>query len=270
MASSVSDSTVTDINTVSKFLSCSEISSLSTCQPVDVLVFCGNSIIPLADNIFSALEARPNLAQTIVLCGGIGHSTQLLYEAVRQNQNYASLADKIDGMPEADVFKLILEQFYPKVIEHINSGTCKLLVESKSTNCGANATETRRVLEDHAIPTPKSVIVVQDPTMSLRTLASFKKAYEHVTPAPTFLGCPSLVPVMSVGGGLHFDLPGYRESDLWDHQRFFDLIMGEIPRLRDDEHGYGPRGRNFIVHVDVPEEVEDAWSRLRNVLQFTR
>ena len=32
--------------------------------------------------------------------------------------------------------------------------------------------------------------------------------------------------------------------------------MGEVPRLRDDEHGYGPLGRGFIAHVDVPDEVE--------------
>jgi len=35
--------------------------------------------------------------------------------------------------------------------------------------------------------------------------------------------------------------------------------MGEVPRLRDDEQGYGPRGRNFIVHVDFPAEIEAAW-----------
>ena len=40
------------------------------------------------------------------------------------------------------------------------------------------------------------------------------------------------------------------------------LALGEIPRLRDDEQGYGPRGRGYIVHVDIPEEVERAWERL--------
>lgn len=233
-------------------------------------MLCGSSLLPLADDVFSALEDRPDLAHTVVICGGIGHSTQLLYQAVRQHQKYASLANKVDGLSEAAVLHLILQHFYPKVVEQIQSGTFKLLVETKSTNCGSNATETRRILEEHAVPTPKSVIVVQDPTMSLRTVASFKKAYEDVSPAPTFLGCPTLVPVMSLQGGLHFDVPPCRDSDLWDHQRFFDLIMGEIPRLRDDEHGYGPRGKHFIVHVDIPDRVEDAWTRLRDVLDSTR
>ncbi len=35
--------------------------------------------------------------------------------------------------------------------------------------------------------------------------------------------------------------------------------MGEVPRLRDDTEGYGPRGRDFIAHVDVPEDVDIAY-----------
>lgn len=41
------------------------------------------------------------------------------------------------------------------------------------------------------------------------------------------------------------------------------LILGEISRLRDDENGYGPRGKDFIVHVDVPEPVIGAYERLK-------
>jgi hypothetical protein len=62
----------------------------------------------------------------------------------------------------------------------------------------------------------------------------------------------------------------YQETELWDHQRFFDLIMGEIPRLTDDENGYGPKGKGFIAHVDVPDEIEAAWARLRTILDFKR
>lgn len=45
-------------------------------------------------------------------------------------------------------------------------------------------------------------------------------------------------------------------------ERLLSLALGEIPRLRDDENGYGPRGRGFIAHVDIPEKVEAAWRRL--------
>ncbi|STD42197.1 Uncharacterised protein [Edwardsiella tarda] len=44
------------------------------------------------------------------------------------------------------------------------------------------------------------------------------------------------------------------------------LLLGEIPRLRDDAQGYGPRGRDFIAHVDLPDEVEAAFQRLASML----
>ena len=41
--------------------------------------------------------------------------------------------------------------------------------------------------------------------------------------------------------------------------------MGEIPRLSDDENGYGPKGANYIVHVDIPENVMIAFEELKTV-----
>lgn len=41
--------------------------------------------------------------------------------------------------------------------------------------------------------------------------------------------------------------------------------MGEIPRLTDDADGYGPRGKNFIAHVDIPTEVRAVHAALQPV-----
>lgn len=48
--------------------------------------------------------------------------------------------------------------------------------------------------------------------------------------------------------------------------RYEDLIIGEIPRLRDDENGYGPRGYNFIEHIEIPNEIEESYFKLSNIL----
>ena len=49
----------------------------------------------------------------------------------------------------------------------------------------------------------------------------------------------------------------------WKPERSkFALVMGEVPRLRDDAHGYGPNGAGFQAHVDVPPEVEAAYDAL--------
>ena len=52
---------------------------------------------------------------------------------------------------------------------------------------------------------------------------------------------------------------------MWNIDRYVNLLMGEIPRLRDDENGYGPEGKNFIAHVDIPGTVLDAFEQLKTV-----
>ena len=52
---------------------------------------------------------------------------------------------------------------------------------------------------------------------------------------------------------------------MWTVDRYVNLLMGEIPRLTDDENGYGPRGKNFLAHVDVPAEVQAAFAQLQTV-----
>ena len=49
---------------------------------------------------------------------------------------------------------------------------------------------------------------------------------------------------------------------MWDMNRYINLLMGEIVRLSDDCAGYGPKGKNFIAHVDIPAQVREAFSEL--------
>ena len=50
---------------------------------------------------------------------------------------------------------------------------------------------------------------------------------------------------------------------MWDIERYISLLLGEIPRLRDDECGYGPKGKCYIAHVDIPDKVEEAFLYLQ-------
>ncbi len=52
---------------------------------------------------------------------------------------------------------------------------------------------------------------------------------------------------------------------MWNMERYITLLMGEIPRLSDDAEGYGPNGKNYIAHVDVPIEVSNAFMELKKV-----
>ena len=133
------------------------------------------------------------------------------------------------------------------------------MLGTESTNCGANAEEAYSLLEAQGVA-PDHVVLVQDPTMQLRTKASFRRVWGDERP-PWFYSCPTFVPKVKTGtDGLVFEDPD--RPGLWSMERFVSLVMGEIPRLRNDENGYGPRGRGYIVAVEIPAQVEGAYDRL--------
>ena len=50
---------------------------------------------------------------------------------------------------------------------------------------------------------------------------------------------------------------------MWDIDRYLTLLLGDVQRLSDNEDGYGPEGKGYIVHVDIPDEVEKAFMDLK-------
>jgi hypothetical protein len=265
-----------DVNLLATFLAHTEVTleSLKTCEPVDCIAICASSVLSQASQLFHALESCPSLTRTLVLVGGIGHSTSHIYDAVARHPQYRKIHAQITGLPEAQVLREILSCFYP--IPRVEAGGLRVLVEDQSTNCGANAVKTRKVLDEAGLTSIGTCIIVQDPTMSLRTKASFEKAFEDLPmlQRPHFLACPIVVPeVHAVGGQLEYSLDqaaDLRAEDLWEMQRLCELLVGEVTRLKDDENGYGPKGKGFIGHVDVPVEVEAAANRVRETLGVNR
>lgn len=260
----VSPETVTDINLLAGYLGYPQLQleDLSSISPADCIVICASMILHQAEFLFHALQENPFLTKALVLCGGIGHSTQYIYEAVAQHSRFSSISNDIQHLPEAWVLERILDTFFDRAV--ITSQGCRILIEDRSTNCGENALFSRKVLDDAGLQKLRRCVLIQDPTMMRRTVASFQKAYEERTEMPLFLSCPLLVPQVERSeepeGNLRYAMS---EVQLWPLERFISLILGEIPRLRDDEDGYGPRGRNFISHVEVPVDIEAAWTRLR-------
>ena len=225
------------------------------------------------------------LASTLVITGGIGHSTKYLYDAVRGHSEFKSLSTQIDGLPEARVLEAIGKHFFD-LDELLQVADVRLLVEDRSTNCGANAVETERTLEKAGIDVSTNPwtrhMIIQDPTMCLRTMLAFEHVYARTTTdgahIPKFVCCPGFVPVTKYNAEKdrlewdisHPGMAGVGAEGLWSMDRFVDLVLGEIPRLRDNESGYGPRGKNFIAHVDIPGEVEEAYERLRRTFRSER
>jgi hypothetical protein len=265
MPLTLSSTSVSDINTLSQFLAHPQLLDLSSHKPVDSIVICVSAVFRAAEVLFHILEEHPDLTKTLVLCGGIGHSTPLIYEAVARHKRFHPLAKAVQGLSEARVLEKILTQFFD--VCAITSRGCRILVEDQSTNSSANAIESRKILDADGMMNPKTLILVQDSTMQIRTAASFEKAYSDLENPPEIISCPIVIPKMQMTAtGLSYDIPGVEDTELWEQTRFFGLIMGEIPRLRL----YGPQGKQSITHVDVPATVEDAWMRLQDVLEARR
>lgn len=139
-----------------------------------------------------------------------------------------------------------------------------LILETQSTNCGANAAFSLNRLTILNL-SPKKVVIIQDPTMQLRTLVTFQKAWQQASFETKFYSEPSFVPQLKL---LDHQI-NYADPEiigLWSPSRFLSLLIGEIPRLRDNEHGYGPKGKGFIPHVHIPAEIEDAYRHLQGLI----
>lgn len=266
-----SNELVDAINCLSRFLSHEEIRddiSLlqlindSTSQAPHVIVLCASAILSVAENVLSACQKVSQTSQKIVLvlCGGFGHSTQLMHDAIAAHPRFHTLAGQVNGFAEARMLEAVAREFYG--INTTESQTLppglSVLVEDKSTNCGSNASNSRQVLEKHGVHSPQSIFIAQDPTMSRRTKATFEKVYAGED-QPRILSWPTFVPqVVSTQDATPFEYSS-DASGLWDRERFLSLLVGEIPRLRDDAEGYGPKGRGYIGHVEIPDDVEVAW-----------
>lgn len=234
-------------NVVGRWLAQNDFAAPPQASETQWVVLAGNAVMP---TIEAACQLVSEHGGSLLISGGIGHSTNFLYEAIAQHPRYQSLncADEA----EATLLAEIAHRFWQIPRERI-------VVEDQSTNCGENAWFTRRVMEERGI-CPEMVTVVQDPTMQRRTMATFSRVWMGVSNAPRWLSYPGYVPeLVNTPQGVSYRQP---VVGLWPVSRYLSLVLGEVPRLRDDASGYGPRGKDFITHVDIPAEVDAAWQLL--------
>lgn len=235
---------IKNINNIAKFLARRDIPALtpeSVGVPVDLLVLLGSS---LTGSIHLAAEAiHKGVAKKLLVSGGIGHSTQYLRDAVIVEDKFSNIITA--GRSEAEIIRDIL-------VKHLGADPDMILTEIISTNCGSNAEESRRLLDQEQI-FPSNMIIIQDPTMQRRSQACFERAWRD-KPEVEILSFSPFIPIANVDKTVGGD-----EHPVWSYDRFVSLVLGEIPRLRDDKNGYGPNGKDFYGHVEIPEDVLDSY-----------
>jgi uncharacterized SAM-binding protein YcdF (DUF218 family) len=233
------------INTLSAFLGRRDVPELTQealksaygFSQADVMVLFGGSIIAGGDVLAQAM--RNKVAKTYVIVGGVGHTTQTLRDTV-QNL-YPDIKTK--NKCEAEIFQAYLKNRYSLQADYLETG---------STHCGNNITNLLALLEENAIPC-ENIILCQDATMQLRMCATLRKC----RPTLRIINFASYKAQITPDLTFADSIPG-----MWPIGRFTSLLLGEIKRLADNPEGYGPNGKNFLAHVDIPADVQQAYQYL--------
>jgi hypothetical protein len=210
-------------------------------RAADVMVLFGGSILAGGDVLAQAMQN--NIAKKYGIVGGAGHTT----ETLRQKMKEAVPGMNTDGMTEAELFSGYLQYKY-----HLQPD----FLECRSTNCGNNCTYLLGLLKEKGISF-NSIILTQDAAMQRRMDAVLRK-YE---PDKIIINYAAYAAELIIKD----DMLEFKKNTagMWEPERYITLLMGEIPRLSDTKGGYGPQGKNYLAHVDIPEEVYQAFAELK-------
>ena len=237
------ETTLAAVNALGRWLAQNEFEGKPLPAQADGILLAGNAVMPTID---AACELAATNKLPLVISGGIGHSTPFLYSAIARHPRYNKV--RTTGRTEAAIIGDIARQFWKIPAE-------KVILEERSTNCGENARFSLALLRERGVAL-KTLVVVQDPTMQRRTMATFARVLAESHTDLFCVSYPGFTPILENGShGLRFQL---KREGLWPVERYLSLLPGELARLRDDSQGYGPNGRDFIAHVDMPDEIARA------------
>ncbi len=241
---------IQDINALAAWLALDQMPQDGTLD-IDLAILAGHAVLP---NVEAVIAVAKKYQLPLLISGGTGHSTSLLVEMLAAHPLYRQIDSK--GKSEAELLGDVARVFAALPDD-------LLLLETASCNCGENAAFSQKLLDEHSWQ-PQRVLLVQDPLMQRRTWETFRYQWRDRADAPEFISWPVFVPQVMMDAGM-LRIIGAPPQGLWSMERFLSLLMGEIQRLRDDENGYGPRGKGFLGHVEVPEAVEAGWQRLKQL-----
>ena len=221
-------------------------------KQVDALVLFGGSILAGGD-IF-AQGIKQNIAKKNIIVGGYGHTTDAL---IKQAIPYLSTVKKTGTktetnskmkLSEAEIFQTYIKQAYNVEADYL---------EIYSTNCGNNITNLLNLFKEKSLDV-HSIILIQDATMSYRMEAILRRQTQKIS---TIINYPAYeTKVIVKNQQLVFEM---QPKGMWSINHYVSLLLGEIPRLTDNKNGYGPNGTNYLIHVDIPREVQIAFDYLK-------
>lgn len=211
-------------------------------KQADVMMLFGGSILAGGNILAQAMFA--NIAKIYVIVGGAGHTTDTLRQVVAKE--YPKI--ETQTLSEAEILNAYLKEKYNLAADYL---------DCRSTNCGNNITYLLDLLEHEKIDY-QSIIFCQDATMQERMDAGLRKYLSKEKKIINFAAYHAEVTVKEEQLTFKQKLHG-----MWAMERYISLLMGEIPRLTDNATRYGPKGKNYIAHVEIPTKVRIAFEALK-------
>lgn len=246
-----------DINCISAYLALDDFMGnepgLKILRSMDAIVLLGNQVIDTLTAACSLLERAS--AAILLLSGGVGHATPLLYENLRTSRYGALVHQGLiqKSMAEAEMYAMVAQAAFAIPADRIR-------VENRSTTSAENARFSLKILRERGLRGP--VLILQDPTMQRRSILTWTREADLAGSDARTLSHAAFVPKIGPGPDGMLQLAEDQAQGTWTLERYLGLVLGEIERLHDDENGYGPRGRNFLPHVDIPEQVYASYLRV--------
>ena len=247
-----------DINRMSAYLALDDFNGSGpgpeVLSGIDAIALLGNQVIATLTAACELMRRSP--AATLLLSGGVGHSTPLLYDNLRLS-SYGGLVRQglvRETMAEADMYAAVAQAAF-------QIPAARILIENRSRNSAENARYSLEILK-RTNRRQRTILILQDPTMQRRSMVTWAREAEIAGSEARALSHAVFVPAVEPGADGRLRFPAGQDQGTWTMERFLALILGEIKRLRDDQDGYGPRGRNFLPHVEIPAPVIESYERV--------
>ena len=223
-------------------------------RELDAIALLGNQVIATLTAACTLMQR--STAAILVLSGGAGHSTQLLYENLCKS-GYGTLVRQgliLESMAEAEMYAVVAQTAFGIPAERI-------LIENRSANSGENVRFGLELLQQVGRRLD-SLLILQDPTMQRRSMLTWARAAEIAKSNTRVFSHAVFVPRVEASPDNLLRFSDGQAEGTWTMARFLAVLLGEIARLDDNEEGYGPRGRNFLPHVEIPEAVLESYLRV--------
>ncbi|TCV96802.1 YdcF family protein [Biostraticola tofi] len=245
----IEESIIRDINTIARWLAADELPGAGSVDP-QLIILAGHAVVP---GILGVMKLAAETDVPVLFTGGVGHSTHLLKQGL--NENPLTRSRVFEQQSEADIFYSIATDIFA-------ISPSRLYVEDRSTNSGQNADYSRELITRKGLNAER-ILLSQDPLMQRRTRETFELSWRTKALAARFINCPVLVPQLVMLAGKVM-ITGVQSAGHWTIERFIEMALGEMERLRDGPDGYGPLGKGFIGHVAIPAAVMSAWEHIES------